>query len=267
MNPVRNIQNFINNKILSKTPMASKSTSTPQSPVDKKSDQPATPRAEPTPVSDSQAPQPDLKTPVKSEANPQPSTGKLDIDGDIEDRTSQLPPAPTSRVPNPMFKACTPPEAPDYGKFPIFLAGSIEMGRAIQWQRHMYKFLDHLPITVCNPRRGAWDPNVVGAAKDAAFRHQVEWELDALHEAKVICFFFDVTTQSPVTMLELGLWAHSGKIVVCCGDTFWKAGNVHIVCERYGIPFTKDFKELPGMIEKMLTEKGMKVDENGALID
>lgn len=39
-----------------------------------------------------------------------------------------------------------------------------------------------------------------------------------LEQVDVICFFFDVMIKSPVSLLELGLWAGSGKVVVCYGE-------------------------------------------------
>ncbi|KAF2134212.1 hypothetical protein P153DRAFT_307193 [Dothidotthia symphoricarpi CBS 119687] len=201
-------------------------------------------------------------------AKPAPKSTTVDIDGDIEDTLNQLPPLPTPLPKaHPDFIHCVPPQAPTYRKYSVFTAGSIEMGAAVQWQKHMAKFLSPLPVTVNNPRRGHWDPATTKEAKNEAFRHQVEWELSALEKATVICFFFDVNTKSPVTMLELGLWAHSGKVVVCCSKDFWRAGNIHIVCERYGIPFVESFEALVPAIKDMLVEKGMKLDADGNLID
>jgi nucleoside 2-deoxyribosyltransferase len=190
---------------------------------------------------------------------------RIDIDAEIEDKFNQLPPLPALKK-HPRFLLCTPPEAPVYHKYSVFLAGSIEMGKAVQWQKHMADFLSPLPITVNNPRRGKWDPRATQEAKNEAFRHQVEWELCALEKADVICFFFDVNTMSPVTMLELGIWAQSKKVVVCCDKRFWRAGNIHIVCDRYKIPLVETFEGLVPLIEGMLEKKGMKLDNNGDLI-
>lgn len=134
------------------------------------------------------------------------------------------------------------------------------MGKAVQWQKHMASLLAPLPITVNNPRRGHWDPTATQEAKNEAFAHQVKWELSALEKADVIAFFFDAATISPVTMMELGLWAKSGKVVVCCDKRFWRAGNVHLVCERYGVPFVERFEDLVVKVEEMLVERGMKVE-------
>lgn len=196
-----------------------------------------------------------------------PKASAVDIDGEVEDKFNQLPPAP---IPAPKahadFVHCMPPMAPNYRKFSVFTAGSIEMGKAVQWQKLMATMLSHLPITVNNPRRGHWDPNATQEAKNNEFRHQVEWELSALEQADVICFFFDVNTMSPVTMLELGLWAASKKIVVCCDKRFWRGGNVDLVCQRYDIPLVHSFAELVPAVEAMLKSKGMELDNNGNLI-
>lgn len=123
----------------------------------------------------------------------------------------------------------------------------------------MTTFLSPLPITVLNPRRGNWDPNSKPSPNDQTFRTQVEWELAALEQASVIAFFFDKNTLSPVSLLELGLWARSGKVVVCCPEGYWKGGNVRLVCEREGVPCVGSFGELVTEVEKMLREIGLKV--------
>ena len=138
----------------------------------------------------------------------------IDIDGEVEDKFHQLPPFPDPLPkPHPDFVYCMLTEAPTYRRFSVFSAGSIEMGKAVKWQKQIAVELSRLPITVNNPRRGHWNPNVTQEAKNEEFRHQVEWEPGALEQADVICFFFDVNTMSPVTMLELGLWAASEKVV------------------------------------------------------
>ncbi|KAH7401829.1 hypothetical protein DE146DRAFT_651702 [Phaeosphaeria sp. MPI-PUGE-AT-0046c] len=186
------------------------------------------------------------------------------LDGVVEDKYNQLIPAPNPPLEQHAdFKHCVPPEVPQYGNFSLFTAGSIEMGAAVQWQQRLAQHLCNLPITITNPRRGRWDPNVNAKREDPQFFSQVEWELDALTNADVICYFFDCSTVSPVTLMELGLWAHSGKIIVCCDQRYWRQGNVEIVCERYGIPYVSSFEKLVPALKVMMEKKGLALDSQG----
>jgi hypothetical protein len=120
----------------------------------------------------------------------------------------------------------------------IFLAGSIEMGIAEDWQTQVENFFKHYPreIVILNPRRDAWDSSWSQDAMSPQFYQQVNWELNALEKSDMIIMYFSPDTKSPISLLEFGKFADSGKILVCCPTGFWKKGNVDIVCERYGIP-------------------------------
>ncbi len=119
----------------------------------------------------------------------------------------------------------------------VFLAGSIEMGAAIDWQAQLINALADLPITIFNPRRPDWDSSWKQTADSPQFREQVEWELDYLAGADVIALYLAPGTKSPISLLELGLHAdsHNTNLIVCCPEGFWRKGNVDIVCQRYGV--------------------------------
>jgi hypothetical protein len=188
------------------------------------------------------------------------------LDGEIVDKYNQLGPLPAPSPPlkrHPDFRHFMPPDSPDHGNFSLFTAGSIEMGAAVQWQQLLIEHLQDLPITITNPRRGTWDPAVNAKREDPAFFSQVEWELDALTQADVICYFFDCNTVSPVSLMELGIWSNSGKIIVCCDQRYWRQGNVEIVCERYNIPYVSSFKYLVPALKVMMQKKGLKLDDKG----
>ncbi len=118
----------------------------------------------------------------------------------------------------------------------VFLAGSIEMGKAIDWQSYVENELIDTDITVLNPRRNDWDSSWRQDINNKQFREQVEWELEAQEKADIIAMYFAPETKAPISLLELGLFASSGKMIVCCPDGFWKKGNVSIVCTKYNIP-------------------------------
>jgi hypothetical protein len=134
----------------------------------------------------------------------------------------------------------------------VFLAGSIEMGRAEPWQAAIEQALDDAPITILNPRRDEWDASWEQSITNRQFREQVEWELEAQERASLIAMYFAPPTQAPVTLLELGLFARSGKLVVCCPPGFWRRGNVQVVCARYGVPLVAGLEELVRAIRERL---------------
>jgi hypothetical protein len=121
-------------------------------------------------------------------------------------------------------------------KFSIFLAGSIEMGMAEMWQEKFCENAAHLDIVVLNPRRDDWNSSWEQCVTNNVFREQVEWELAALDHATIILMYLQPETFSPVSLLELGLYASHAKVVVCCPDGFWRKGNVDMVCKKYEIP-------------------------------
>jgi hypothetical protein len=123
----------------------------------------------------------------------------------------------------------------------VFLAGSIEMGTAGDWQ---VALTARLPpgLVVLNPRRDAWDASWRQSIDEPKFREQVEWELDGLERADVIAMWFAPETRAPVTLLELGLHARGGKLVVGCPDGYWRKGNVEMVCARFGISLAGDWE-------------------------
>lgn len=135
----------------------------------------------------------------------------------------------------------------------IFLAGSIEMGKAEDWQTRLTGTLkelvpDKLDVVIFNPRRDDWDSSWEQNVDNLQFYEQVTWELTALEKADVIIMYFVPGTKSPISLLELGLYAYSKKILVCCPKGFWRKGNVDIVCERYGIPL---FENLDDLIQQL----------------
>jgi len=131
------------------------------------------------------------------------------------------------KAPNPILQFANYPN--------IFLAGSIEMNLAENWQDKVKRLLEKRRVQIFNPRRDDWDSSWVQSKDNLQFRQQVEWELEAQEKADIILIYFDPKTKSPISLLELGLFAKSGKMRVICPDGFWRKGNVDIVCERYKI--------------------------------
>lgn len=139
----------------------------------------------------------------------------------------------------------------------IFLGGSIEMGKARDWQVEITNALDGLPCTILNPRRDDWDPTwPQDPTPGTEFCKQVDWELLAQDIADVIVYYFVPGTQSPITLLELGLYAYLGNesIHVYCPKEFWRYGNVKIVCEKFGIDVYEDEQLFISDLRKKITK-------------
>lgn len=132
----------------------------------------------------------------------------------------------------------------------IFLAGSIEMGLADEWQKRVAARLKNEEVLLLNPRREDWNADWKQDKDDPVFREQVEWELNALSESDHIILYLDPHTKSPVSLLEMGLYAKSGKLFVVCPEGFWRKGNVDIVCETYDIP---QFESLDVLLDHLLS--------------
>lgn len=131
----------------------------------------------------------------------------------------------------------------------VFLAGSIEMGKAVDWQTQIENKLKELlsgdtVVTLYNPRRDDWDSSWNQSIEDDNFREQVEWELNALEDADKIVVYIDPETKSPITLLELGLYARNDNMCVCCPEGFYRKGNIDVVCNRYDVPMVDDIDGL-----------------------
>ena len=137
----------------------------------------------------------------------------------------------------------------------VFLAGSIELGAAEDWQARVAGELSDVDgLVILNPRRDAWDASWRQRADDPRFREQVSWELDMLDAADLIALYLAPGTKSPVSLLELGLHARSGKLRVCCPDGFWRKGNVEMVCARYQLPLLETLEELIASLRSSVSE-------------
>lgn len=134
----------------------------------------------------------------------------------------------------------------------VFLAGSIEMGQAERWQDALADALADLPVAILNPRRENWDASWEQSIQNPQFRGQVEWELEGLERATVVAMYFAAATKSPITLLELGLLARSGRLLVCSPAGFWRRGNIEVVCARYGVQLVDDMSQLITVVRSRL---------------
>lgn len=140
------------------------------------------------------------------------------------------------------------PLPPTFTQPSVFLAGSIDQGRAAPWQQTVADALAACAVTILNPRRDDWDASWEQRMDHPQFVAQVTWELDAQERADLIAMYFAPDSYAPITLLELGLFAASGRLLVCCPPGYWRKGNVDLICARYGIAQAPTLAELCGSL-------------------
>lgn len=142
------------------------------------------------------------------------------------------------------IRVFTPPYDYDNGKnigydvipLKVFLGGTIDNGKSIDWQKTLIGELNSCdtvhPIIVYNPRREDWpDSN-----DNNEIEKQINWELYHLERADLIVMNILGSSKSPISLMELGLFARTGKLIVFCNPNFYRYDNVRIVCRAYNIP-------------------------------
>lgn len=63
-------------------------------------------------------------------------------------------------------------------------------------------------------------------------------------EFSLIVMNFVPDTISPISLLELGRYATSGKMHVVCPQGYFRKGNVEVICDRDKIPLYESLDQL-----------------------
>jgi hypothetical protein len=157
-----------------------------------------------------------------------------------------------------MTRVIKPPQAVERqdGEFHVFLAGTIDMGDSPDWQADMARQLGYMPgLVLLNPRRDDWDASWEQRKEHPEFRGQVTWELDNLAGADLIVMALLPGSDSPISLLELGLFADTVPMLVYCPEGFYRKGNVDIVCELYGVQVLESYPQLLQAVQDAVAAK------------
>jgi len=135
----------------------------------------------------------------------------------------------------------------------FFLAGTIDNGESLDWQKEVSDYSNEIGVNVFNPRRSNWD-------KDAGSKEivrQIDWELEHMEKADYIIMNILGNSKSPISLLELGLHARDGKLIVFCPKSFYRYDNVRVTCETYGVKLysIEDYKNNIDEIKLLMLEK------------
>ena len=135
-------------------------------------------------------------------------------------------------------------------KISVFLAGTIDDGSSKNWQNEVISEINSnisLPyLTIYNPRRDNWGENVTEEEQ----MKQIDWEQKYLKESDLIIMVLLDNSKSPISLMELGQYSNSGKLVVCCTEKFYRYHNVKWMCNNRDIILinTNDIKEIAKII-------------------
>lgn len=136
----------------------------------------------------------------------------------------------------------------------LFLAGSIEMGKADMWQDDIIEFIKTISnvnieeIHIYNPRRENWDNSWKQSIDEPEFRQQVEWELGLIERSNIVVFYLQPGTNSPISLMELGIvsqdsFAMKKHVIVLCPEGFHRKGNVDVTAMWFDMQLAKDLQD------------------------
>ena len=125
----------------------------------------------------------------------------------------------------------------------VFLAGTIDNGDSLNWQDKTITELMNLGIEnleIYNPRREHWNQN----PSKEEMENQIVWEQEHLDKADIIAMVLLDDSKSPISLLELGLYAKTEKLIVFCTPSFYRWDNVRLTCDKYKIELIQDLNPL-----------------------
>ncbi|ADV51145.1 hypothetical protein Celal_3901 [Cellulophaga algicola DSM 14237] len=119
----------------------------------------------------------------------------------------------------------------------IFLAGSMAPNQSVNWRTQVVKSLPN-SYQFLDPTNEHHD-----TLNALQMKKHVEWELDAMAMADIVLLNFLPNALSPISLVELGLYASFKKLYVVCPKAFYKSSYVVTLCERYHTPTFKTLQE------------------------
>lgn len=109
-----------------------------------------------------------------------------------------------------------------------FLAGAIDMGAAVDWQKLAIEYFSELRCVLFNPRRATpFTPDMLD--------EQVEWELDAMKVVDTVLMWFPKDSKAPVAMLETGFLLPTGKLVLGAEEGYYRRRNLELTAQRFNV--------------------------------
>lgn len=111
----------------------------------------------------------------------------------------------------------------------VFLAGSIDFQLSSNWRKYVIARIGGRLI---------FDPTNENhnSLSDSEMKNHIAWELEALSLSDTIFLNFLPDSESPISLVELGLYVKSNKLIVICPKEFYKSRYVIQLCSTYNTP-------------------------------
>ena len=119
----------------------------------------------------------------------------------------------------------------------VFLAGSIDLELEGNWRNEIVEELKD-DYHFFDPTRK--EHNQMG---NFEMQDHIKWELDALNMSNKILLNFLPDSKSPVSLIELGLYMMSSKLIVVCPKSFYKRRYIKTLCQKYNTELFRNLTE------------------------
>lgn len=129
------------------------------------------------------------------------------------------------------------------GNMTVFLAGAIDMGKAVNWQAWIIESLtDVKDMTIYNPRRlEEFTPDMMD--------EQINWELDLLNAVDCIFMWFPKDALAPIALFESGLFWNSKKMIVGAEQGFYRRRNLELTANYYHVNLYGNLDEMVSVLK------------------
>lgn len=129
---------------------------------------------------------------------------------------------------------CYPNLAWSRGGPRVFLAGTSEHFGESGWREGVVESLEKVGAVIVSPRpAGGCD---YGAETELELENRKDWERQAMDSADYILFNFVPGRESSVSLMELGLYASTRKLVVSCPQGYSRLSSVRHTCRVSSVP-------------------------------
>lgn len=88
------------------------------------------------------------------------------------------------------------------------------------------------------------DPTNHNRLEDLEIREHIKWELKGMEKSDYIIMNFLPNSLSPISMVELGMYIATNKLIVVCPKEFYKWRYIDTLCKEHNTPIFNELEEL-----------------------